>query len=40
MTSVSDIRDGKYRMPKDKPLEGKVQSGGAASYASDDDLPF
>lgn len=40
MTSVSDIRDGKYRMPKDKPLEGKVQSGGTASYASDDDLPF
>lgn len=43
LTSDSDIREGKFRMPKDKPLAKKSSfaSAGFTSFAEDDDeLPF
>ena len=43
LACVGDIRDGNFKMPKDKPLKEKaVSSDGFAevSSGSDDDLPF
>lgn len=42
LTSVSDIRDNKFKMPKDKPLASKPQTYGMTEVAEEDidDLPF
>ena len=44
LTCIDDIRNGNYKMPKDKPLADKpaASSGGYSSFAEndDDDLPF
>ena len=45
LTDVTSIREGKFRIPKDKPLANKSQSAFAkadtfADLADDDDVPF
>lgn len=42
LSSIEDIRNGKFKVPKDKPLSGKKASSfsEAASTGADDDLPW